>query len=93
MGSYFLSAVIYLKYFIEPIYIVDAKDVLTPLPTGSTLTLNSGSPLSDLTEYRSIVGSLQYLSLTRPDISFMINKLSQFMHKPPPSIGFLPSVS
>jgi hypothetical protein len=30
----------------------------------------------------SVIGAMQYLSLTRPDISFAVNKLSQFMHKP-----------
>ncbi|KAJ0732045.1 putative RNA-directed DNA polymerase [Helianthus annuus] len=39
-------------------------------------------PLPSPTEYRAFVGALQYLSLTRPDISFTVNKLSQFMHKP-----------
>lgn len=46
------------------------------------LTLTGGTPHSSLTEYRALVGALQYLSLTRPDISFTVNRLSQFMHAP-----------
>jgi len=60
----------------------DAKAVLTPLPISPTLTLTSGSSLSDPTEYRKVVGSLQYLLITRPDIAFAVNKLSQYMHCP-----------
>ncbi|KAJ9547961.1 hypothetical protein OSB04_020504 [Centaurea solstitialis] len=33
-------------------------------------------------KYRAVVGKLQYLSLTRPDISFAVNKMAQFMHMP-----------
>ncbi|XP_042955114.1 uncharacterized mitochondrial protein AtMg00810-like [Carya illinoinensis] len=36
----------------------------------------------DVTLFRSIVGALQYLSLTRPDISFSVNKVCQFMYSP-----------
>lgn len=61
---------------------LNAKPVATPLPSHPKLTLKSGSPLSDPHEYRRIVGSLQYLALTRPDISYAVNKLSQFMHCP-----------
>jgi hypothetical protein len=60
----------------------DAKAVLTPLPISPTLTLTSGSLLSDPTEYRKVVGSLQYLLITRPDNAFAVNKLSQYMHCP-----------
>lgn len=59
-----------------------AKPVTTPMATNPKLTLHSGEKLSDPTEFRSIVGSLQYLAFTRPDLSFAVNKLSQFMHCP-----------
>jgi histone deacetylase 1/2 len=36
----------------------------------------------DATTYRSIVGGLQYLTLTRPDLSFAINRVCQFLHSP-----------
>ena len=61
----------------------NAKPVTTPLPpSSSSLTLHSGATLSDPKEYREILGSLQYLLLTRLDIAFAVNKLSPFMHRP-----------
>ncbi|KAL5787727.1 hypothetical protein ACOSP7_004676 [Xanthoceras sorbifolium] len=60
----------------------DAKLAVTPLATTTTLTLHASTALSDITEYRAVVGSLQCLSLTRPDIAYTVGKLSQFMHRP-----------
>ena len=59
-----------------------AKPSPTPLSATARLQLHDGTPSTDATEYRSILGALQYLNLTRPNISFSINKLTQFMHKP-----------
>jgi len=38
--------------------------------------------LSDLTKYRRMVGALQYLTFTCPDLAFSVHQLSQFMHHP-----------
>ena len=53
-----------------------AKPVNTPLATKDQLQLNDGSPSTDPTAYRRVIGALQYLSRTRPDISFPVNKLA-----------------
>jgi histone deacetylase 1/2 len=56
----------------------------TPLSFGEPLSLANRSLLGpeDSTQYRSIVGGLQYLTLTRPHISFLVNKVCQFLHAP-----------
>lgn len=53
------------------------------------MLLSYGKPLSNPTTYRTIVGALQYLCLTRLDVSFTVNKLSQFMHHPMIFTGLL----
>ncbi|XP_044485332.1 uncharacterized mitochondrial protein AtMg00810-like [Mangifera indica] len=40
------------------------------------------SPLQDHLEYQRLVGRLIYLTMTRPDISYAVQILSQFMHAP-----------
>ena len=60
----------------------DARPIATPLATHENLTLHSDTALTNSTEYRIIVGSLQYLCLTHPDIMYAVNKLSQSMHRP-----------
>jgi histone deacetylase 1/2 len=62
----------------------DCKPVTTPMSTSEKLSVHEGDLLgpNDATQYRSIVGALQYLTLTRPDISFSVNKVCQFLHAP-----------
>uniref|UniRef100_A0A2N9HE87 Reverse transcriptase Ty1/copia-type domain-containing protein n=1 Tax=Fagus sylvatica TaxID=28930 RepID=A0A2N9HE87_FAGSY len=78
----FLSQHKYVRELLAKTSMSGAKDVSTPLSTTQTLQLLDGTAAVDSSEFRRILGSLQYLSLTRPDISFAVNKLSQFMHKP-----------
>jgi hypothetical protein len=41
-----------------------------------------GALLEDITEYRRLVGRLIYLTISRPDIAYAVNKLSQYVSKP-----------
>jgi hypothetical protein len=60
------------------------KPVNTPLATSEKLSAHIGTPLGpqDATKYRSIVGALQYLTLTRPDLAFVVNKVYQYLYAP-----------
>ena len=46
------------------------------------LTSSEGKEFEDATKYQQLVGSLIYLTTTRPDISYIVGILSWFMHKP-----------
>lgn len=61
---------------------VDAKEVATPLVASSTLRFDDGSPLVDATKYHSVISALKYVSMTCPDIAFVVNKLAQFLQRP-----------
>lgn len=63
---------------------VNCKPCSTPMVITEKLSAYEGTALSaeDATRFRSIVGALQYLTLTRPDIAFAVNKVCQFLHKP-----------
>ena len=78
----FLSQHKYIRELLSTTNMSGAKVVSTPLSITQSLKLLDGTTNVDNTEFRRIIGSLQYLSLKRPDISFAVNKLSQFMHKP-----------
>jgi hypothetical protein len=63
---------------------LNCKLASTPLYASEKLSAHVGNPLGpeDCTRYRSLVGALQYLSHTHPDLAFSINKVCQFLSAP-----------
>ncbi|KAM0038591.1 putative RNA-directed DNA polymerase [Helianthus debilis subsp. tardiflorus] len=59
-----------------------AKPVPSPCTTSASLSLGDSSPFADPVKYRQMVGALQYVTLSRPDITYAVNKVCQFMHSP-----------
>ncbi|KAJ0745776.1 putative RNA-directed DNA polymerase [Helianthus annuus] len=60
----------------------ESKPVSSPIPSTAHLSLGDSSPFDNPVRYRQIVGALQYVTLSRPDISYAVNKVCQFMHSP-----------
>jgi hypothetical protein len=58
------------------------KPVDFPMETNLRLQSTEEDLLADPTSYRRLIGKLLYLTTTRPDISYSVGKLSQFMDKP-----------
>jgi hypothetical protein len=54
----------------------------TPMVTNMKLLSDTSSETVDATMYRQMIGSLMYLTNTRPDICFAVNTLSQYMVEP-----------
>ena len=77
----FLSQTKYALDILSRAGLLDGKPVFTPLSTSTHLT-SHGEAFSDPTLYRSLVGALKYLTITRPDLSYAVNQVSQFLHAP-----------
>jgi len=60
----------------------DCNFVSTPMEQNLKISSNEGNTFEDATKYRKLVGSLIYLTTTRPDITFAVGILSRFMHQP-----------
>ena len=60
----------------------DCKPIAMPLDVNAKLSAQVGDVLEDVTMYRKIVGSLIYLTIMRPDLSYTVGLESQFMQLP-----------
>ncbi|GKC18196.1 ribonuclease H-like domain-containing protein [Tanacetum coccineum] len=77
----FLSQQKYATKVLDRAGMLNCKPCRTPVDTNSKLSAD-GAPISDSTLYRSLAGALQYLTFTRPDISYAVQQVCLFMHDP-----------
>jgi hypothetical protein len=77
-----LSQEKYIQNLLDRASLTDHRTIETPMELNVHLVATDGETLEDLTRYCHIVGSLVYLGVTRPDISYSIHILSQFVSAP-----------
>ncbi|KAL5562467.1 hypothetical protein UlMin_032214 [Ulmus minor] len=58
------------------------KPAITPMEVNTRLSISDEADLPDVGMYRRLIGKLLYLTLTRPDISYAVGQLSQFLSTP-----------
>ena len=80
--GYYLSQAKYAYVLLSKAGITDNKTVSTPLEYNAKLIPLDGEPISDATRYCQLVGSLIYLTVTRPDILHVVGMVSKFMDAP-----------
>ncbi|KAK6142115.1 hypothetical protein DH2020_006983 [Rehmannia glutinosa] len=78
----FLCQQKYSKDLLKKFGMIGCKPISTPMEPNSKMCAHEGKDLEDTTMYRQLVGSLIYLTLTRPDISFSVGVMSRYMQNP-----------
>ena len=78
----FLSQSVYAQDIIDRANMGTSKPVTTPVDIKSKLSAEEGDKLENPKEYHSLAGALQYLTFTRPDISYAVHQICLYMHDP-----------
>lgn len=80
-GGIYLKQTKYISDLLKKFNMENASSCPTPMVTRKIISAE-GELMKNPTEYRRALGALQYLTNTRPDISFSVNRLSQYMQSP-----------
>ena len=77
-----LSRSKYAADLLQKANMAEAKPCPTPMCLSNNFSTTDSELFSQPSLYRSTIGALQYLTMTRPDLAFSVNKLSQFLQAP-----------
>src|SRR6185503_18529653 len=81
-GGLLLSQRQYMLDILDRARMAECKLCSTPVDTNPKVSSVTGAPVKDPLDYRSIAGALQYLTFTRPDISYVVQQICLHMHDP-----------
>jgi histone deacetylase 1/2 len=81
-GGLLLKQSKYIRDLLVKTNMENSKPIGSPMASNCRLSKFGSDTMKDPSLYRSTVGALQYATLTRPDISFSVNKVCQFMANP-----------
>lgn len=59
-----------------------SKPIKTPLESNLVINDHNSVLLENITKLQKLIGKIIYLTITRPDIAYSVQVLSQYMHKP-----------
>ncbi|XP_034681071.1 uncharacterized mitochondrial protein AtMg00810-like [Vitis riparia] len=77
-----LSQAKYISNLLQKTKMLHVKPVPTPMVSNQSLSNSGNGPFSNTQLYRSTVGALQYATITRPNITYSVNRVCQFMQAP-----------
>ena len=80
--SIFISQEKYAKEILKKYKLENCNPLSTPMEPGAKLSKYNEGKRVDANRYRSLVGSLRYLTYTRPDLSLSVGIISRFMEEP-----------
>lgn len=82
VNGFHLSQQKYIRDLLVKTKMFQAKGLPTPMTSGLKISSQDGVPIENAQLYRSTVGALQYVTVTRPELAYSVNKVCQFMQRP-----------
>ena len=81
-SGFFLSQEKYAEDLLDRAGMLQCKPASTPIDTSPKVDAADGDPVPDASEFRSLAGGLQYLTMTRPDLAHAVQQVCLHMHDP-----------